>query len=159
MKRILNFLSRFFKVFGVINDISNYYYIKRITKKESKNSPIWSKNNLRVDWIGRIYTVMTLPPEITMSRDLPKEVWPAYLIEQSKGLNEYLTSLNLHEIITPEYKEIPDSPSYLLVYTPYFRNLSWRWVISRISFWTVALYLEHRTHCFSTAYHWVISFF
>jgi hypothetical protein len=104
-----------FKIFGVINDIKNYLYLRKITKKEMMDSPLWVKNNLRVDWIGRIYTVVNLPPEVTMSPDLPKELWPAYLIDQSKGLNEYLTSLNLHEIIIPEYKEIPDSTSYLLV--------------------------------------------
>ena len=48
------------------------------------DSPLWVKNNLRVDWIGRIYTVVNLPPEVTMSPDLPRELWPAYLIDQSK---------------------------------------------------------------------------
>jgi hypothetical protein len=152
-----NFFSSIFKIFGVIRDIRNYLFLRRVTKKESLDSPIWAKNKLRVDWIGRIYTVMNLPPEVTMSPDLPKEVWPAYLIEQSKGLNEYLTSLNLHEIITPEYTEIPDSQSYLLVYTPYFRDLTLWWIISRIIFWVTVFTIEHNLHWFSLGYHWIIS--
>lgn len=151
-----NFLSSIFKIFGVIRDIKNYLYLRRTVKRESMNSPIWSKNNLRVDWIGRIYTVINLPPEVTMSPDLPKELWPAYLIEQSKGINEYLTSLNLHEIIIPEYKEIPDSTSYLLVYYPYLRDLTWWWVFSRAIFWTLAFYIERKNHWFSEAYQWII---
>lgn len=148
-----------FKIFGVIKDINNYFFLRRIIKREMLNSPLWSKNNLRVDWIGRIYTVVNLPPEVTMSPDLPKELWPAYLIDQSKGLNEYLTSLNLHEIIIPEYKEIPESSSYLLIYYPYFRNFTKWWVISRTIFWTSVLIVEAKTGIVSNMFDWIISFF
>jgi hypothetical protein len=148
-----------FKIFGVINDIKNYLYLRKITKREMMDSPLWVKNNLRVDWIGRIYTVVNLPPEVTMSPDLPKELWPAYLIDQSKGLNEYLTSLNLHEIIIPEYKEIPDSTSYLLVYYPYFRSLTKWWISTRIIFWTSIAIIESKTQWISQLLHWTISKF
>jgi hypothetical protein len=152
-------ISNTFKIFGVIKDIRNYFFLRRIIKREMMNSPLWSKNNLRVDWIGRIYTVMNLPPEVTMAPDLPKELWPAYLVDQSKGLNEYLTSLNLHEIIIPEYKEIPESTSYLLVYYPYFRNLTLWWIISRTIFWSSAIIIETKTHWISSGFNWIISFF
>ena len=139
--------------------LRNYFFLRKIIKREVINSPLWSKNNLRVDWIGRIYTVVNLPPEVTMSPDLPRELWPAYLVDQSKGLNEYLTSLNLHEIIIPEYKEIPESTSYLLIYYPYFRNLTKWWVISRTIFWTSAIIIESKTHWISNGFNWIISFF
>ena len=148
-----------FKIFGVIRDVRNYFFLRKIIKREMINSPLWSKNNLRVDWIGRIYTVVNLPPEVTMSPDLPRELWPAYLVDQSKGLNEYLTSLNLHEIIIPEYKEIPESTSYLLIYYPYFRNLTKWWIISRTIFWTSAIIIESKTHWISNGFNWIISFF
>lgn len=152
-------ISNPFKIFGVIKDITNYFFLRRIIKREMVNSPIWSKNNLRVDWIGRIYTVVNLPPEVTMAPDLPKELWPAYLIDQSKGLNEYLTSLNLHEVIIPEYKEIPGSTSYLLIYYPYFRNFTKWWVISRTIFWTSAMIVESKTQLISRGFNWIISLF
>jgi hypothetical protein len=148
-----------FKIFGVIRDVRNYFFLRKIIKREMINSPLWAKNNLRVDWIGRIYTVVNLPPEVTMSPDLPRELWPAYLVDQSKGLNEYLTSLNLHEIIIPEYKEIPESTSYLLIYYPYFRNLTKWWIISRTIFWTSAIIIESKTHWISNGFNWIISFF
>lgn len=148
-----------FKIFGVIRDIKNYIFLRKIIKKEMMDSPLWVKNNLRVDWIGRVYTVINLPPEVTMSPDLPKELWPAYLIDQSKGLNEYLTSLNLHEIIIPEYKEIPGSDSYLLVYYPYFRDLTKWWISTRLIFWTSVIIIQHYTHWFSEIYQWTISKF
>lgn len=152
-------ISNPFKIFGVIKDITNYFFLRRIIKREMVNSPIWSKNNLRVDWIGRIYTVVNLPPEVTMAPDLPKELWPAYLIDQSKGLNEYLTSLNLHEVIIPEYKEIPGSTSYLLIYYPYFRNFTKWWVISRTIFWTSVIIVESKTQLISRGFNWIISLF
>jgi hypothetical protein len=148
-----------FKIFGVIKDIKNYIFLRKIIKNEMMDSPLWFKNNLRVDWIGRIYTVINLPPEVTMAPDLPKELWPAYLIDQSKGLNEYLTSLNLHEIIIPEYKEIPDSTSYLLVYYPYFRSLTKWWIYTRIIFWTSVVLIQHYTNWFFNTYQWIISHF
>ena len=146
-----------FQIFGVIKDIRNYFFLRKVIKKEMMDSPLWTKNNLRVDWIGRVYTVVNLPPEVTMAPDLPKELWPAYLIDQSKGLNEYLTSLNLHEIIMPEYREIPESTSYLLVYYPYFRSLTKWWIGSRIIFWTSVALIQHYTHWFSNTYQWIIS--
>ena len=151
------FLS-IFKIFAVIKDIRNYIFLRSIISTEKVNSPIWSKNNLRVDWLGRIYTVINLPPEVTMAPDLPKELYPAYLIDQTKDLNAYLTSLNLHEIIIPEFKEIPDSTSYLLVYYPYFRALGWWWIISRIVFWVAVFVTDHKTHIFSTLISKVISY-
>jgi hypothetical protein len=156
---MIEFLKSLIKIFGVIRDIRNYFFLRRVTKRELMNSPIWTKNNLRVDWIGRIYTVMNLPPEVTMAPDLPKELWPAYLIEQSKGLNEYLTSLNLHEIIIPEYKEIPGTNSYLLVYYPYFRDLTGWWIMSRFVFWTAVILIESKTQWLSQAWTWLISLF
>lgn len=156
---MIDFLKGFIRIFGVIRDIRNYLFLRRVTKRELMNSPIWAKNNLRVDWIGRIYTVMNLPPEVTMAPDLPKELWPAYLIEQSKGLNEYLTSLNLHEIIIPEYKEIPGSNSYLLIYCPYLRDLTVWWVSSRTIFWTTFIIIESKTQWISQSWSWIISLF
>jgi hypothetical protein len=115
----------------IVIDIKNYLYIRRIIKN-NENSIEWKKFKLRVDWVGRIYTVVNLPPEVIYSPDTPEEIRPAFVIEESKPLNEYLTSLNLHEIILPSINPIPGSLSYLLTYTPYFQRLSLRWVIYRI---------------------------
>jgi hypothetical protein len=115
----------------VVIDIKNYFYIRR-TIKNNQNSIEWQKFKLRVDWIGRIYTVINLPPEVLYSPDTPEEIRPAYVLEESKPLNVYLTSLNLQEIVLPSINPIPSSTSYLLTYTPYFQRLSFRWVLYRI---------------------------
>lgn len=115
----------------VINDIRNYFFIRRTIKKNI-NSVDWQKHKLRVDWVGRIYTVVNLPPEVIYSPDSPEEIRPAYVLEESRPLNEYLTSLNLQEVIAPSITPIPNSVSYLLVYSPYFQRLSVRWIIYRL---------------------------
>ena len=142
------------KIHKVLIDIRNYFSLRKIAKKEAQSSPMWAKQGLRMDWIGRIYTVYNMPPEVTLSPDVPKAAWIAYVIEQSKPLNEYLTSLNLQEIIIPDYRLIPGTESYLLLYKPYFQELSWFWIFSRIIFWVSVFFLQHKFHLFTNVYHW-----
>jgi hypothetical protein len=116
----------------VITDLNNYFFLRKTTKKNI-GTVEWEKYKLRVDWIGRIYTVVNLPPEVIYSPDAPDQIRPAYVLEETRPINEYLTRLNLQEIIIPELNPIPNSISYLVVYKPYFQRLSIRWVLYRIS--------------------------
>ena len=127
----------------VIIDIGNYFFVRR-TIKNNMNSIEWNKFKLRADWIGRIYTVVNLPPEVIYSPDTPEEIRPAYVIEESKPLNEYLTGLGLSEVILPEITPIPKSISYLITYTPAFQRLSLRWIFYRICLILVIIYLQYK---------------
>jgi hypothetical protein len=127
----------------VITDIRNYFFIKRTIKK-NKGSIEWEKFKLRVDWVGRIYTVVNLPPEVIYSPDSPEEIRPAYILEESRPLNEYLTKLNLQEVIMPKISPIPDSVSYLIVYSPYFQRFSIRWIIYRLILILIMIWLQYK---------------
>jgi len=127
----------------IVVDINNYFFLRRTIKK-NENTVEWKKYNLRVDWIGRIYTVVNLPPEVIYSPDSPQEIRPAYVLEESKPINEYLTKLNLQEILIPEMRPIPDSISYLLIYAPYFQKLSFKWVLYRIFFIILLVWLQKK---------------
>lgn len=127
----------------VINDIRNYFFIKNLIKK-NKGTVEWEQYKLRVDWLGRIYTVVNLPPEVIYSPDSPEEIRPAFVLEESRPLNEYLTRLNLQEIVMPSISPIPNSFSYLLVYSPYFQRLSTRWVVYRTILLLVILWAQHK---------------
>jgi hypothetical protein len=127
----------------VITDIGNYFFIRR-TIKNNMGSIEWEKFKLRVDWVGRIYTVINLPPEVIYSPDTPEEIRPAYIIEESKPLNEYLTKLGFSEVILPQITPIPKSVSYLITYTPAFQRLSFRWIIYRILLILLVTYLQHK---------------
>jgi len=127
----------------VIIDIGNYFFVRR-TIKNNMNSIEWNKFKLRADWIGRIYTVVNLPPEVIYSPDTPEEIRPAYVIEESRPLNEYLTKLGLSEVILPEITPIPKSISYLITYTPSFQRLSLRWIFYRIGLILLIIYLQYK---------------
>ncbi len=131
---MIEFISRIivsFKIFSVLKDLKLYSDYLSVIKKESLSSPQWSKLKLRKDWFGRIYTVINLPPEVTQSRDFPDEARPAYVFEEIRPINEYLTRLNLHEIIAPLLQPIKQTggDSYLVIYYFVYRELSWIWLV------------------------------
>jgi hypothetical protein len=119
-----------FNFFKVWKDVRIYRDYLKVVKKESLDSPIWSRKNLRKDWFGRVYTVVNLPPQVIFSADLPKEARPSFVMTEIKPINDYMKTLNLEEIMALGVEEIPgtNSESYLVVYQYLFRELSWIWI-------------------------------
>jgi hypothetical protein len=120
-----------FRIFKVIKEIMLFREYLGVIKKESLDSPEWSKLRLRKDWFGRIYTVINLPPEVTKSPDFPKYARPSFVFEQIKPVNEYLTKLSLQELISPLLNPVEgtDEESFLVIYNFVFRQISWLWII------------------------------
>lgn len=144
---------------GVIKDIKNYLDLRKIVKKEAMDSPIWSKYQLRYDQLCRIYTVVNLPPEVTLSPDDPEEIRVAYVVDSTRGINQYLTSLNLQEIVFPEFKPIKGTDSYLVIYNPLFRTLSFSWFINRLLFLGACWFIETKWGIFTTALNHILNLF
>ncbi|NDE10258.1 MAG: hypothetical protein EBZ95_06805 [Chitinophagia bacterium] len=120
---ILNF-------FNVYRDIKVYRDYLNVIKKEYENSPIWVRKGMRIDWFGRIYTVVNLPPEVILSSDLPKEARPSFVMSEIKPINDYFKKINIEELITLWLVPVKDTneESYLVVYQYVFRELSWIWI-------------------------------
>ena len=120
-----------FRIFKVLKEISLYREYLKVIKKESLDSPEWSRLRLRKDWFGRIYTVFNLPPEVTKSPDFPKYARPAFVFDQIKPINEYLTKLSLQELIAPLINPVEgtDEESFLVVYSFVFRQISLLWML------------------------------
>jgi hypothetical protein len=131
-----------FKLLRVLKEISLYREYTKEIRSEELNSPLWSRKNLRRDYLNRMYTVINLPPEVLMSNDLPKEARPSFVLNEIKPINDYLKSLNLEELLTVWIEPIKgtNEESYLVVYQFVFREISWLWIfrfifeISLISF-------------------------
>lgn len=123
-----------FRIFKVLKEIRLYREYLKVIKKESLDSPEWSKLRLRRDWFGRIYTVFNLPPEVTKSPDFPKYARPAFVFDQIKPINEYLTKLSLQELIAPLMNPVEgtDEESFLVVYSFVFRHISILWMLRLI---------------------------
>jgi|688.fasta_scaffold712979_2 hypothetical protein len=120
-------ILNFFKVY---RDVKVYRDYLGVIKKEYSESPIWTRKGMRIDWFGRIYTVVNLPPEVIFSADLPKEARPSFVMNEIKPINDYLKTINVEEIITLWIEPIKgtNEESYLVVYQYVFRELSWMWI-------------------------------
>lgn len=103
-------------------DIKNYFSLLMIIKK-NKSTLEWQELNLRVDWIGRIYTVINLQKEdfgeteevrrIKINKRLAIPIY-TYLTER----------LNLVELLKTRLRYIEGTYSYLLYFVPEFTKLS-----------------------------------
>jgi hypothetical protein len=117
----------------LISDIREW----RVVRSAMKEAEVIDKfkafrYELRIDKIGRIYTVINLPEELweLSKRDM---VWP-WVLEQLRDIDELLMSVRLNDLVYPQVDPIPDTPSYLVVLSPSAESLSiWkflRWILN-----------------------------
>jgi len=99
-----------------------YYKAVRSIKEELEQA------NLRIDWIGRIYTVVNIDESLTEQPDIMQQ---AYVFKQLGPINDILIKYGLSNDAFPELSKISDN-SYLVVLYPendnfnlygFFRNL------------------------------------
>jgi len=148
------------RIIRLIKEIRNYITYKKIVKKESTDSPKWSKFRLRVDWINRIYTVINLPPEITKSSDFPVEGRPAYVMEEISPINDYLgIDLNLSEVTTVGMEPIKGTDSYLVYWFFLFRELTLLYLFRLlviISLLTYGIFKWEKIYSFIVEYYHIL---
>ncbi len=120
-------------MFPAIKEFIIYLKYREIVKSEAMTSIVWTRKNLRYDWLCRIYTVVNLPPQVTMSPDIPKESRLPFVFEEMKPINEYMRKCGLEEMITVSVDPIDntDYSSYLIVY--YF-------IFNKFNFWKMLFY-------------------
>jgi hypothetical protein len=105
-----------------IQELKNWFYIKSTIKKEKKNPDSeWHKLKLRNNWFGRIYTVVSLREEDTGEETMVQNY---RAMEKMRPINDYLASLDFTEIVFPSIEKISESRSYLIIYSPIFKNLT-----------------------------------
>lgn len=110
---------------------------KEVRQTANANYDTLRENNLRVDWIGRIYTVFNLPTEV-IETPSTKELW---LSAQLKVIDDVLLQLNLSDIIYPEFNQIKDTDSYLLILYPETEYLSLSRFIFNLVGWSALIYV------------------
>jgi hypothetical protein len=114
----------------IYRELQNYVFLQKVLRKETSDpTSEWQTFKLRKNWYGRIYTVISLREE-DMGEEDPVRNWKA--MEMMRPVNTYLTKLDLQEIIFPSIEQIPDSRSYLVVYSPMFKDLTLGWVLWRL---------------------------
>ena len=105
MKKILMYWPNFF--IEALFTIKYYRAVKSI-KAELE------KENLRVDWIGRIYTVVNLKEEFLKQ---PEVVQQSYVFQQLGPINKILIKHGLSNDAFPEISKL-SAESYLVVLYP-----------------------------------------
>lgn len=118
----------------IFHELKNYFFLLRVLGKESRKTgpdSSWVRYNLRKNRFGRVYTVISLREEEMGEEEMVRN-WMA--MERMRPINDYLTDIGLHEIIFPSIEPIPDSRSYLVVYSPLFEETTFSWFFWRILF-------------------------
>jgi len=118
----------------LIKEIRLWLIVRKVAKR---NAETLQEFDLRVDWIGRIYTVINLPEEVA-SQPYSQE---PYVLGQLRKYDEVLLRLQLSDIIFPEIEKIPGEDAYLLVLTAEREYLSFLRFILNVGLWTGIYYL------------------
>jgi len=130
---------------SLIDDIRQWLLVKNALKEAEVINEFKSfRYELRIDKIGRVYTVINIPEEL-YPYEKKDMVWP-WMLEQLRELDDILMKLRLNDLLYPEVKPIKDSPAYLVVLTPSTDSISFskffRWIFN-VSFVFTTLYLSN----------------
>ena len=83
----------------------------KIRKIAMENTDKLLEKGFRVDWVGRIYTVINLPEEV-VSAPISQE---GYVLMQLRENDKLFLELGIADYVSPEFNPIPNSDSFLLV--------------------------------------------
>lgn len=99
-----------------------------------KNCPY----ELRMNWIGTIYTVINLPDEFIENAD--EQNIEAFIREQLHFIDRYLMMDGISTVVYPEIKEIPNTSAYLVKFKTFKDNIQLHKIIWQI----LKLYLFYK---------------
>ena len=115
MKRIF----KYWREFSI--DLSIWRKYRKIVRADQE---LLQQNGMRVDWLGRVYTIINMPEEVVNNQEMIQQGW---VIQQLGPLNEILMKLGVNDYAYPEISKVPNSASYLVVMYPEIDTLNpWR---------------------------------
>jgi hypothetical protein len=112
-------------ILNLIKEIRIWLKIRKIAKENEKTL---NENGFRVDWIGRIYTVINLPEEV-VSAPISQE---GYVLMKLREYDKIFLNMGIADYVSPEMEKIPDTDSFLLIISPnseYFNFWSIFWFL------------------------------
>lgn len=108
----------------LIDDIRQWLLVRTALEEPETLQAIKSfKYELRVDRIGRLYTVINIPEEL-WPFEKQGQVWP-WMVEQLRELDDLLLERQLNDLLYPEVTPIEGSPAYLVILSPSVESLKW----------------------------------
>lgn len=113
---------------NLFKEINIWRKVKFIAKE---NEEILNRAGFRVDWIGRIYTVINLPEEV-VNQPISRE---GYVLMKLREFDSLFLNMGIADAISPEIMEIEDSDSYLLILSPdrdYIKFIPFVWFLFKL---------------------------
>ena len=113
----------FLNTFGYWGELASeirLWWLFRATARKENNLKDLNENNLRVDWLGRIYGVINLPEEVTTAAP---QVQQAYVLKEINKWGPVTTEMGLSDFIYPEIDRIPGANAYLVIMWPQYDAL------------------------------------
>ncbi len=130
---------------SVIDDIQQWMVVRKAIKEPQVIQSFKTfKYELRVDRIGRVYTVVNIPEEL-WEYEKRQMVWP-WMLDQLRELDELLMALRLSDLLYPVVDPIDESGAmaYRVILSPSTESLSiWkflRWTLN-LGFVTFTTYI------------------
>ena len=129
-----------------IDDIRQWLMVRKALREAEVVSAFKNfKYELRIDRIGRVYTVINVPEEL-WEYEKREMVWP-WMVEQLRELDDVLMRVRLNELLYPEVTPIEGSPAYLVVLSTSSESISiWkflRWILN-LSFVLLGLFIINK---------------
>jgi hypothetical protein len=118
LKNVISYWPNFFREFRMLLRFRSS--VKSIQKE-------LEEQGLRIDWLGRIYTVINIKEEF---RNQPDLVQQSLVFQQLKPTNDILVKYGLSDYAYPEIQKIQESFSFLIILYPetdYFNFWRWLW--------------------------------
>lgn len=105
---------------NLYREIRTWQKVKKVAKEYEASL---DQAGFRVDWIGRIYTVINLPEEVLSHHPSVQE---GFVLQKLRDYDQYFLGLGIADVIIPEFERIDGAGAFLLVLSPerrYFKIL------------------------------------
>lgn len=113
---------------------------RKFAKISKASRSILEEYDLRVDRIGRIYTVVNLPEDVANGNEYMHEAW---VLQNLAPYNKALEKIGLAGYVFPEMSKIeePGTAAYLLVLYPEVNTISIVRFLLNIFYWVGGFFL------------------
>lgn len=95
-------------IIKLYKELRLWWQIRKVAKSEETTL---REKGFRVDWVGRIYTVINLPEEVATA-PISQE---GYVLMKLREHDKFLLELGIADYVSPEFSKINDTDSFLLV--------------------------------------------
>ena len=90
-------------IFNLINEINVWRKVRKIA---IQSKSILEESKFRVDWIGRIYTVINLPEEV-VNQPFSRE---GYVLMKLREYDSLFLNMGIADSVSPELVELTEPP-------------------------------------------------